>query len=64
MKTTPITLQRFDADEGYVFDWKVPVIDEETNETQHLFAKTLFLAQNDSIDNYIEVLEESLVKED
>ena len=51
---------RYDADEGYVFDWKEPRFnkDEEGNEIQeHLYAKTLYIGVNDSIENYIEVEE-------
>ena len=60
MKTTNFRLVRYDADEGYVFDWKEPryIEDEEGNQIQeHLYAKTLFIGGNDSIDNYIEVEE-------
>ena len=58
MKTTNFNLVRYDADEGYVFDWAEArfVEDEEGNQIQeHLYAKTLFIGGNDSIDNYIEV---------
>lgn len=58
MKTTNFNLIRYDADEGKVFDWKEPRFnkDEEGNEVQeHLYAVTLFIGANDSIDNYIEV---------
>ena len=58
MKTTNFRLVRYDADEGYVFDWVEArfVEDEEGNQIQeHLYAKTLFIGGNDSIDNYIEV---------
>lgn len=60
MKTENFTLQKFEADEGKVFDWKNlsehVMIDAEGNETQeHLYVKTLFLASTDSIDNYIEI---------
>ena len=60
MKTTNFALVRYDADEGYVFDWKEPryVMDADGNEVQeHLYAKTLFIGANDNIDNYIEVEE-------
>lgn len=46
------------ADEGKVFDYKVPRFekDEEGNEIQiHAYAKELYLSPFDSIDNYIEV---------
>lgn len=58
MKTTDFKLTRYDADEGKVFDWVEPrfVEDEKGNKTQeHLYAKTLFIGGNDSIENYIEV---------
>ena len=60
MKSTNYELIRYDADEGYVFDWKEPryVEDENGNQIQeHLYAKTLFIGEHDSIDNYIEVPE-------
>ena len=62
MKTTNFNLIRYDADENKVFDWKEPrftgYIDEEGNEVQvqeHLYAKTLFIGGNDSIENYVEI---------
>lgn len=60
MKSTNFNLVKYEADEGYVFDWKEPHIieDEEGNEIQeHLYAKTLFIGGNDNIENYIEVEE-------
>ena len=59
-------LIRYDADEGKVFDWAEPhyvyvPVDEtkpdgEMKQIQeHLYAITLFIGSNDSIDNYIEV---------
>lgn len=62
MKTTKFNLIRYDADNGKVFDWKDLdahiVEDEEGNKIQeHLYAKTLFIGGNDSIDNYVEVEE-------
>ena len=60
MKSTNFALVRYDADEGMVFDWKEPrfIEDEEGNKIQeHLYAKTLFIGGNDSIDNYFEVPE-------
>ena len=60
MKSTNFNLTRYDADEGYVFDWKEPryVEDENGNQVQeHLYAKTLFIGGNDKIENYIEVEE-------
>ena len=65
MKATNFKLVRYDADEGYVFDWKEArfniILDEEGKEVEiqeHLYAKTLFIGGNDSIDNYIEVKED------
>lgn len=62
MKTTNFALVRYDADEGMVFDWIEPRFVEELDENgkpiqiqEHLYAKTLFIGGNDSIDNYIEV---------
>lgn len=60
MKSTNFNLVRYDADEGFVFDWKEPrfIEDAEGNQIQeHLYAKTLFIGQHDNIDNYIEVAE-------
>ena len=60
MKSTNFNLVRYDADDGYVFDWKEPryTEDENGNEIQeHLYAKTLFIGGNDTIDNYVEVKE-------
>lgn len=57
MKSTNFELIRYDADEGKVFDWAEPRFekDEDGNEVQvHLYAKTLFIGQFDSIENYIE----------
>lgn len=56
-------LTRYDADIGCVFDWKEPhyIEDDSGNQIQeHLYVKTLFIGSNDSIDNYIEVEEESV----
>lgn len=64
MKAKTFNLVRYDADEGFVFDWAEPrfVKDEEGNDIQeHLYAKTLFIGSNDNITNYIEVEE---IKED
>lgn len=62
MKNTQFVLQKYEADDGKVFDWKEPRYHEEQNENgemvevqEHLYAKTLFLSVTDSIDNYIEV---------
>lgn len=66
MKSQDFKLIRYDADEGKVFDWAEPhyvyvPVDEtkpdgEMKQIQeHLYATTLFIGSNDSIDNYIEV---------
>lgn len=58
MKTTNFSLVRYDADEGKVFDWAEAryTQDSEGNEVQeHLYAVTLFIGANDTIENYIEV---------
>ena len=58
MKAQSFALVRYDADEGKVFDWKEPrfIENEEGEKVQeHLYAITLFIGGNDSIDNYIEV---------
>ena len=58
MKATNFKLVRYDADEGYVFDWKEPhyIEDKDGNQVQeHLYASTLFIGANDTIENYIEV---------
>jgi hypothetical protein len=60
MKSTNFNLVRYDADEGFVFDWKEPrYIENEDGEQiqEHLYAKTLFIGELDSIDNYVEVEE-------
>ena len=61
MKEQNYELKRYDADEGKVFDWKD--LSEHTHEDpetgeiiqDHLYAKTLFIGELDSIDNYVEV---------
>lgn len=58
MRSTNFNITRYDADEGKVFDWAEPRYFEDENGNQvqdHLYAKTLFIGGNDSIDNYIEV---------
>ena len=68
-------LIRYDADEGKVFDWAEPhyvyvPVDEtrpdgEMKQIQeHLYATTLFIGSNDSIDNYIEVDKPESITED
>ena len=61
MKSTNFNLIRYDADDNKVFDWKEPhyIEDENGNKVQeHLYVKTLFIGNNDNIDNYIEVQED------
>lgn len=67
MKAQDFKLVRYDADEGYVFDWKEPRYREELDENEnviqvqeHLYAKTLFIGGNDNIENYIEILGEAV----
>ena len=58
MKAQNFNLIRYDADDNKVFDWKEPrfIEDKEGNQIQeHLYAKTLFIGGNDTIDNYIEI---------
>ena len=66
MKSTNVNLVRYDADDGYLFDWAEPryqdVFDQDGKPTgekiqEHLYVKTLFIGGNDTIDNYIEVEE-------
>lgn len=67
-------LTRYDADEGKVFDWAEPhyvyvPVDEtkpdgEMKQIQeHLYATTLFIGSNDSIDNYVEVYKPETITE-
>ena len=64
MKQTNYNLQRYDADDGKVFDWKNieehkhEEIDDEGKTVivyDHLYVKTIFIGELDSIDNYVEV---------
>ena len=60
MKSQEYTVQRYDADEGKVFDWvdleAHQSEDEEGNKIQeHLYVKTLFIGINDNIENYVEI---------
>ena len=60
MKTQDYTVKRYDADPGHVFDWKEPhyIEDEDGNQVrEYLYAKTLFIGDTDSIDNYVEIEE-------
>lgn len=74
MKSQDFKLVRYDADEGKVFDWAEPhyvyvPVDEtrpdgEMKQIQeHLYATTLFIGSNDSIDNYIEVYKSESIAE-
>lgn len=59
MKAQNFKLTRYDADEGFVFDWLEPHYIEDENGEQiqeHLYVKTLFIGGNDNINNYIEVI--------
>lgn len=56
MKAINYSLIRYDADEGYVFDWKEPRYHEDENGNQiedHLNVITLFIGHTDSITNYV-----------
>ena len=60
MKSQEYTVQRYDADEGKVFDWvdleAHQYEDEDGNKIQeHLYVKTLFIGGNDNIENYVEI---------
>ena len=60
MQSKAFNLVRYDADEGKVFDWANLAehqMEDEHGELiqEHLYAKTLFIGSNDSIDNYVEV---------
>lgn len=58
MKITVLNLKKYEAEDGYVFDWKEPRFGEDINGNkvqEHLYAKTLFIGTGDSIDNYVEI---------
>ena len=60
MQSKAFRLMRFDADEGKVFDWKnleEHQYEDENGEMvqEHLYARTLFIGDHDSIENYVEV---------
>lgn len=62
MKSTNFNIVRYDADAGFVFDWKEPRFIEvfadgvsQGERQEHLYVKTLFIGPTDSIENYIEV---------
>ena len=60
MKEQNYNVTRYDADDGMVFDWadlsQHTYEDEDGRVIQeHLFVKTIFIGDNDSISNYVEV---------
>ena len=60
MKQENYILRKIEADEGKVFDWANleahQYEDEDGNIIQgHLYSDILFLADNDSAENYVEV---------
>ena len=60
MQSKAFNLMRYDADEGKVFDWANLAEHQYENENkemvqEHLYAKTLFIGGNDTIENYVEV---------
>ena len=62
MKSQNISVVKYEADEGKVFDWSEPRYTEDENGEQiqeHLYAKVLFIGSHDNIENYIEVDEKS-----
>ena len=62
-----IEIPRYEAREGYVWDWAQPMYtiarDEDGNEIigelvqTHLYKKIIFMNGNDKIENYVEVAE-------
>ena len=67
MKSKSFEIIRYDADEGKVFDWADlsahTYEDEEGNTIQeHLYAKTLYIGPYDSIENYVEIDDPSIIK--
>ena len=57
MTTEAIVVKKYVADEGKVFDYAEPHFTEVDGEEvrEHLNARVIYLAPNDSISNYIEV---------
>lgn len=58
MQKKLIFINRYDAEDGKVFDWVEPHYheDDDGNQIQdHLYAKTLYLSETDDISNYVEV---------
>lgn len=65
MTTNEVTIKKYVADEGYVFDWADPhyhteeVDGEEVEIQDHLYAKIIYLNPTvDNINNYVEIPEE------
>lgn len=48
------------ANNGFLFDWKEPRFNEDKQE--HLYVSVLYLGDNDSIDNYIQVEEAAAIE--
>lgn len=68
MKNQTFVLQRYEADNGKVFDWKNleehMTEDKDGNMIQeHLYSTILFLGVGDDISNYVEV-DAPIVEED
>lgn len=70
MKASNYSLLRYEADEGKVFDWKEPRYIEEIDidgnpviRQEHLMARVLFIGENDTIRNYVEVDSNGFVTE-
>ena len=57
-------IKKYVADEGFLFDWKEPRFngEGEDREEEHLYVSILFLNDNDSIENYIQVEEGLVIK--
>ena len=68
MKATNFKLTRYDAEEGYVFDYAEPRYQQDENgndiltEPMHLYAKTIFIGEYDDIKNYQEIKSPSPTK--
>ena len=63
MTSTKFELTRYDSSPNMVFDWKEPRYHEDPEEgvvQEHLYVKTLFIGENDTIQNYIEVVEDKI----
>lgn len=63
MKREMIALTKLEADDGKVFDYNfgMDATEEEIEERGHLYAKTIFLGDGDSADNYIEIDESEMI---